>query len=180
MSEDYPWYRAVEGDELVQGDILEDCYVFSPPESLAQEAIEPGDLAEFRVVKSDFIVMTQTCDIVLGREKVDEALLCPLWKTSEIPKSHPLGIAKGMEKARQGQFPSFHVLAESELPGLECEVRVVNFRTVNTLPLEFLRSTVKSRGKRCRLMPPYREHLAQGFARFFMRVGLPVDIPSFA
>ncbi len=32
---------------------------------------------------------------------------------------------------------------------------------------------------RLRLLPPYREHLAQGFARFFMRVGLPVDIPAF-
>jgi hypothetical protein len=29
------------------------------------------------------------------------------------------------------------------------------------------------------LLPPYREHLSQAFARFFMRVGLPVDIPPF-
>jgi hypothetical protein len=28
-----------------------------------------------------------------------------------------------------------------------------------------------------RLCPPYREHLAQAFARFFMRVGLPIPIP---
>jgi hypothetical protein len=28
-------------------------------------------------------------------------------------------------------------------------------------------------------MPPYREHLSQAFARYFMRVGLPSDIPSF-
>jgi hypothetical protein len=26
---------------------------------------------------------------------------------------------------------------------------------------------------------PYREHLAQSFARYFMRVGLPVNIPPF-
>jgi hypothetical protein len=31
-----------------------------------------------------------------------------------------------------------------------------------------------------RLLPPYREHLAQAFARFFIRVGLPVDVPPFA
>jgi hypothetical protein len=29
-----------------------------------------------------------------------------------------------------------------------------------------------------RLLPPYREHLSQSFARYFMRVGLPVDIPK--
>ncbi|MBD5492017.1 MAG: hypothetical protein HDR16_07880 [Lachnospiraceae bacterium] len=31
-------------------------------------------------------------------------------------------------------------------------------------------------GKRLRLCPPYREHLSQAFARYFMRVGLPVNI----
>jgi hypothetical protein len=30
-----------------------------------------------------------------------------------------------------------------------------------------------------RLLPPYRKHLSQSFARFIMRVGLPIDIPSF-
>ena len=33
--------------------------------------------------------------------------------------------------------------------------------------------------QRLRLNPPYREHLSQAFARFCMRVGLPVDIPPF-
>lgn len=32
---------------------------------------------------------------------------------------------------------------------------------------------------RLRLLLPYREHLAQSFARFFMRIGLPIDIPEF-
>ena len=31
---------------------------------------------------------------------------------------------------------------------------------------------------RKRLLPPYREHLSQSFARYFMRVGLPTDIPA--
>jgi hypothetical protein len=29
------------------------------------------------------------------------------------------------------------------------------------------------------LPPPYREHLAQAFARYFMRVGLPHDAKAF-
>jgi hypothetical protein len=37
---------------------------------------------------------------------------------------------------------------------------------------------VEKLGNRLRLCPPYREHLAQAFARFFMRVGLPSDIPE--
>ncbi len=31
---------------------------------------------------------------------------------------------------------------------------------------------------RLRLLPPYREHLSQAFARFFMRVVLPVEVAT--
>jgi hypothetical protein len=47
------------------------------------------------------------------------------------------------------------------------------------LPFPFLSSLAAANGKRLRLLPPYREHLSQAFARFFMRVGLPTDIPKF-
>lgn len=46
-----------------------------------------------------------------------------------------------------------------------------------TLPLAFLRDQSMATAKRFRLLPPYCEHLSQAFARFTMRVGLPVDIP---
>jgi len=45
------------------------------------------------------------------------------------------------------------------------------------VPRSFLDSLLKQRGhSRFRLLPPYREHLSQAFARFFMRVGLPIPI----
>ena len=34
--------------------------------------------------------------------------------------------------------------------------------------------------QRLRLLSPYKEHFAQSFARFFMRVGLPRDAGAFA
>jgi hypothetical protein len=40
----------------------------------------------------------------------------------------------------------------------------------------FIETIIKSKQHK-RLLPPYREHLSQSFARYFMRVGLPVDIP---
>jgi len=43
----------------------------------------------------------------------------------------------------------------------------------------FIKLHLRKQGNRLRLLPPYREHLAQAFARFFMRVGLPADIPKF-
>ncbi|MCS6860043.1 MAG: hypothetical protein NZT92_06970 [Abditibacteriales bacterium] len=62
---------------------------------------------------------------------------------------------------------------------MQREIRVVDFRRVYTLPKAFVRNFAAAQGKRLRPLPPYREHLAQAFARFFMRVGLPVDIPPF-
>jgi NADPH:quinone reductase-like Zn-dependent oxidoreductase len=55
--------------------------------------------------------------------------------------------------------------------------QVVDFHEVFSLPLDFLTAWVQAKGEpRLRLRPPYREHLSQAFARFFMRVGLPDDI----
>lgn len=58
-------------------------------------------------------------------------------------------------------------------------IRIVDFHNVYGVPLEFARRFADGKGKRLRLLPPYREHLSQAFARFFMRVGLPTDIPKF-
>jgi len=48
------------------------------------------------------------------------------------------------------------------------------------MAFDFLINFAKQKDQRLRLLPPYREHLSQAFARFFMRVGLPSDIPPFA
>jgi hypothetical protein len=173
----YPWFSIVSGDELEQGDILENCPVFHPPEDLTLEAEIKLNDAKFQWNDRDLIIMSQSCDISKGGEKVQEILLCAVWKRSEL-KGH-LAQDAGMEEARKGRIPSVHVLAASNLMGFEREVRVVDFRQIHTLPIGFVRKRA-SMEKRLRLLPPYREHLSQSFARFFMRVGLPIDIPSFS
>lgn len=169
----YPWYASVSGDELQQGDILEACPVFMPPDELVG-----SDLADglFQWEERDVIVLTQSCDLVAGREKVSEVLLCPLWNRSEITEGH-LASAKGIEEARRGNVPGFHLLAACSLPAMPRELRVVDFRRIHTLPIGFARRVVANANER--LLPPYREHMAQAFARYFMRIGLPLDIPPF-
>lgn len=172
----YPWYAAVTaGDDIEQGDIFEACPVFLPSEDLAEN---PSDEAEFAWEERDVIVMSQSCDMVKGREKITEVLLCPVWRKSELKEGY-LATTKGMEGARRGNLPGFSVIAECTLPGLHREIRVVDFRRVYSLPLAFIRRRATTGGERIRLLPPYREHLSQAFARFFMRVGLPTDIPPF-
>jgi len=176
MAETYPWYGRVTGDELKQGDILEACPVFVPPEDLAEQPLEA---ASFRVVEWDLIVMSQSCDPVKGQEKLSEVLLCAVWMRSEMPAGHHLSRPEGLENVRRGRVPAWQILAACELPGLEREVRLVEFQRTHSLSLGFIRRRATASGERIRLLPPYREHLAQAFARFFMRVGLPIDITPF-
>lgn len=170
----FPWYAEVDDDSLEQGDLFDICPVFVPN----VDALD-GELADFDMVRRDVIVMSQSCDLVQGREKLTEVLLCTVWYRSELPTTEFVSTAKGLENARKGNVPSVHLLAPCELPGLEHEVRIVDFRRLHTLPLQFLRKWAGDAGRRLRLQPPYREHLSQAFARYFMRVGLPVDIAPF-
>ena len=59
------------------------------------------------------------------------------------------------------------------------EHRIVDFHSVHTVPRAFLDTLIAERAaKRLRLLPPYREHLSQSFAGFFIRVGLPTPITT--
>src|SRR4051794_16768693 len=109
MAAPYPWFEIVTGDDLEQGDLLEACPVFVPPEDLAL-----GDRAPvvFQWEERDVVVMSQSCDLAKGHEKVTEILLCSAWLRSELTEGY-LATAKGMEEARRGNLPGFHVLAAS-------------------------------------------------------------------
>lgn len=121
---DYPWYGVVEGDEIEQGDIFEACPVFRPPEDLDVRA-EQNSLKDtvFKWEDLDLIVLSQSCDLAKDREKVDDVLLVAVWKRSELVQGE-LAKDEGMENARKGRLPPFHVLAPSNLPDFEREVRV--------------------------------------------------------
>jgi hypothetical protein len=68
------WYEEVTGSDLEQGDILTDCPTYSPayPGSSAVNTVS--------VLRSDFdlVVLSQSCDLVTGREKLANVVLCPL------------------------------------------------------------------------------------------------------
>lgn len=82
------------------------------------------------------------------------------------------------EDLRRGNLPGYHLLNDTVQDGIQLGLGIVDFHEVYTAPTSHLREFAAKCGKRLRLRPPYREHLGQAFARFFMRVGLPVDIPG--
>jgi len=80
--------------------------------------------------------------------------------------------------AVEGDLP-----AMSLLPPTDGDVglgwSLVDFHHLFTLPKRFVSEFADSAGTRIRIVPPYREHLAQAFARYFMRVGLPSPLQAF-
>jgi hypothetical protein len=170
---DYPWYDIVSAEEaLAQGDFFSSCPVIVP--SLA---MEPGRVSA-KVAEYDVILMSQSCDLL--QKKVDLVLVSPTWPLSELEsRSDFFKSRKGKEELRRGNVPGYHLLNSCELEGFETDYQVVDFRNIYSMPFSLLMDLRAVRGKRLRLLPPYREHLSQAFARFFMRVGLPVDIQPF-
>ena len=135
--------------------------------------------AAFGIDLYDVVVLSQSCDLVAG--KVELVLLAPHWSIKDVAMANTdFGSNKHLEKVRRGNVIGYHMLNECKHPGFEADFRVVDFRKAYSLPLEYLRNMVAESPQRPRLLPPYREHLAQAFARFLMRVGLPMDIPKFA
>ena len=166
----YPWYQAIISDEISQGDILEDYEIVVDVSGKADDSIA-------HVNKYNLIIMTQSCDIL--KKSTTHLVLCPLLSFEELEKSWPeIRDSAEKEKLRKGEIIGLHLLHKSELDEFIRPFRVVYFRRIFEAPKSELQSYVHEK-PRLRLLPPYREHLAQAFARFFMRVGLPNDIPSF-
>lgn len=180
MNSDYPWYELVAEPtyDLEQGDLIYHCPVLVPEELPQLESIASGGSVRMEVLSADLIVISQTCD--LAQDKLNQVVLCAHSSLSEIEHSLAIAKKKGRERIRQGTLPGYLMLDACDAEGFEQEIRVVDFRQVYTLPVKFVRTIAFRQGKRLRLLPPYREYLAQGFAKFFMRVGLPRDIPPFS
>jgi hypothetical protein len=174
------WYELVTGDELMQGDLLENCPVFRPPVNL-NWPIKDGEEPEFTVERGTMVIMSQSCDLQAD-QKSDMwlVLLSPVWKLLEAAKVNQfLAASIGKEECRRGNMAGYHMIAGCDHDQWKREISIVSFREVWSLPLNFVRHMARQIGTRPRIRSPYREHLAQTFARNFMRVGLPVDIPPF-
>jgi len=63
------------------------------------------------------------------------------------------------------------MLNRCEIPEFKMDFPVVSFKAAFSLPLETIVELSRKSEKRLRLMTLYREHMAQAFGRFIMRVG---------
>src|SRR5208283_1352822 len=172
------WYEITKGDDLRQGDIIRNCPVFLPPKEIVWP-IEEEQI--FAYGTQDVVIMSQSCDLE-ATQKSDmwQVLLCPLWSLSDAAAANPILASNyGKEECRRGHMTGYHMISECKHQLWDQELSIVSFREVYSHPLDFIRNMASNIGNRLRLRSPYREHIGQAFARYFMRVGLPVDIPPF-
>jgi hypothetical protein len=180
-STDPSWYDVTTSEDLEQGDLLRECPI---PTVLGLEAwplLENQEVSvDIRLV--DAVVLSQSCDLV--NDKVDDVILAQVLDWQEacrelVHKGNHYAKSRDFRKALiAGNSPSLSLLHKHDgAPGLAWSV--VDFHRIFVLPKSLVRAVARSSGRRLRLRSPYREHLAQAFARYFMRVGLPHDARTF-
>lgn len=162
---------------MEQGDFFFDCPVLTPvlPNNIS---VDGARTLQAVVNEHDVVILSQSCDLVA--EKLENVLVCPVAPLEVAAESYSmLRNLKEREAVRRGNVPGLYMIAACEIDGFVAPIRIVSFRNVFSLPFSYIHALAVTTQPRLRLLPPYREHLAQAFARFVMRVGLPIDIPPF-
>jgi hypothetical protein len=174
-----PWIT-ISGQELRQGDLLEHCRI----PLLGSTYGISTEVEELPTAHVRLLILTQSCDLVIQPNrttaKAQSVALCRAYTLAEFSGVRSdFAKSETREKARQGRIEGVHLLPSLTDPSDNQTVVIAHFREIFSLPFGYLQRHAESLGNRGRLQSPYLEHFAQGFARFFMRVGLPLDIPQY-
>lgn len=170
----------ISGPELRQGDLLQRCVVPLLDATFGEgEGSHEVQLAEVRLA-----ILTQSCDLVIrpgkSQPKATSVALCRVYTLEEFDSVRSdFRTPKAREDARTGRIEGVHLLHSLSDQNDNQTVLIAHFREIFSLPFAYLQRHAESLPNRPRLQSPYLEHFAQGFARFFMRVGLPLDIPPY-
>lgn len=175
---EYPWYELIaDSDVITQGDVIKGCPV--PIIKSSSHLVEGGTIdAEVEII--DGIVLTQACDI--ANKKVDNIILCSITSKEQFEKQliekgkTSKEIRRMLEGIIKGQQNAYHIINNYKTEDFEQDYYIINFKDIFSIPVELACNMALRSGRRLRLCPPYREHLSQAFARYFMRVGLPINI----
>lgn len=170
----YPWYKELSQTESIeQGDIFYNCTILEP----SIQNSDRGDTVSVRMIKLDVIVLSQSCD--LGHGKIRNVTVCPIINLSRhlednfTSKSERKGHIK---KLKRGEEVRYHLLNKQN--SILDDFIVVDLKNAFGVTFDYLEELRKIQTQNVRLLPPYREHLSQAFARIFMRIGLPDDISN--
>lgn len=184
------WYEVVPPEQrLGQGDLLFDCPLLVwKDDSPAVPRGDPAEISSFVEWRlRNVIVLSQACDLEHGKVKdvvlsphfalSDYRLLWANWMQARNQIASEKAWKRMCEDVSDGYVWNLTFLDQFAGPDASTGVRVVDFHQVFTAPRRLLEAQIASAAKlRLRLRSPYVEHLSQAFARYFMRVGLPLPI----
>lgn len=167
------WYEQVVDADLMQCDLLAGLAIPIPVGEPADYA--RSDSPAIEVVTADVMVVSQSCDLVQKKTEWVTVAQYERWEavSAEMGSSKRRDLQK---QVRRGLIPHWALLNRHD-PMLDWSI--VDFRQLFTLPRSYLEAHAASIGPRLRMQSPYREAVAQAFARYFMRVALPEDPVEF-
>jgi hypothetical protein len=164
------WYRPLSLDDSpAQGDQLYGVAL--------RQVIPDPDNPESYVVgryKANVIVATQSCD--LEDRNVAAVEVIPIYSLTTWLKDQPTGL-NDLEAIRRGHIQSLYLLPawpDGDIPDSRV-TRVVSLDEKRSMGWHEFDAAL--RGQRHGLRSPYIEHFSQAVARFYMRVGLPENLP---
>ena len=165
MTKKFPWYEVITGENILQqGDILED-WIVAVPDIKNSELVEQ---------KFTLMLMTQTCDIEDG---ISHLIFCPVWTKEQIVKKEPtFSNPATIGNLIKGRIIGFYPINKSDEPSFIRPWRIVQFQRIIEIETNNVVNGEQINIPRLRLLPPYRESISQSFARYFMRVGLPIPV----
>lgn len=177
ISQQSGWYSITEGQELQQGDFLDNFPVIIPPYSI-QDNIINEEIGEIEVKYFNVIILTQSCDLADFHD-ADPVILCPRYDYSIEKKRSPNTYGDdGWGKLIRGRIVGKHLLNRCNISGHSFDYQLVDLRQMFSVPFELVQQIATKTSQRVRLVSPYREQLAQMFALQFMRVALIEDLPK--
>jgi hypothetical protein len=153
-------------EPLTQGDMLDACPIFAldvPATGVDLDA-SPARWRE-RVV-----VLTQACD--LAQTKATKVLVALVQPAQLLVDQGVLKAQTIRDQLRRGLVFGWYFLPAAPAP-IPLPESVIDLHDLHTIPRAVLERLIADGNRVCRLIPPYREHLAQHFAVTYMRIGLP-------
>lgn len=202
---EWPWYEVVADDSIDQGDIVENCQVLDAIEGDGGGTVaklrygtmvvmtQTCDLAQNKIGSVVVCAVWSVARLVLEEPTLlQETKQTAAAKKLSLPNAYSfseearindvIGQSKQLRKefnaVMKGERPHFAMLESHPLTPV-LPKSIVNFRQVYSVPLNAIARFANRSTPRLRLLPPYREHLSQAFARFFARIGLPKDIERY-
>ena len=179
MKRNFEWYEYLSNsDEITQGDIFINFpFIRCDNYSNLIQSKHPEEIdLDISVEYLDCIVLTQACDIAQAKPDLENIILCPIYDIKNVQFSK-----SKWGDCISGKLPQYYMLNMDNK--FKCEYKqegfnfhIVNFNIIEKAPVLALKEFAKNCPNRLRLLPPYREHLSQAFAKYFMRIGLPSDI----